>query len=216
MSIVCAVRAVCAARIIEAMDNAALHGNEALTDRLGVVTGWLSLSIARPRRVPVPYEISDNFQNFLTFCDKRDLPNNPYSATIAPMTIKPQGSGLGALSAEEEKQRDSVLEAYSTKQICRTEAARMLGVTERHLSRLMKARNLTRAPSQKVLDRERVALKRQAQRQTITRVLKGTMTIDEAALELEVSTRQVYRMVKTLGQEQDGSQLPRSRGRPRA
>jgi transcriptional regulator with GAF, ATPase, and Fis domain len=198
------------------MDNDAFHRTARAKDRLGALTGWLSLSIAPTRRVPLPYEISDIFQNFLTFSEKRDLPIPAMSSTIRAMTKKPQGSAIGALSAEEEKQRDSVLEAYSTKQISRTEAARMLGVTERHLSRLMKARNLTRAPSQKVLDRERVAQKRQVQRQTIIRVLKGTMTIEKAAEELEVSTRQVYRMVKTLGQEQDGRQLPRSRGAPRA
>jgi DNA invertase Pin-like site-specific DNA recombinase len=91
-----------------------------------------------------------------------------------------------------------VLKLYSERALTRQEAARLLAVSERQVSRWMRLERLARQESRSAKYREEAEERRLIKEGAAHAVAAGKITIREAALRAGCSLRTMYRLLKKL------------------
>lgn len=96
-----------------------------------------------------------------------------------------------------EQKLAKILEKIAAGKIKRPAAAAELGVSERHLNRLMKAFNVRRPPSPVHERAETAEVRRQVKQAAAYAVFNGEMAIEAAAQAADCSERTIYRLLET-------------------
>jgi hypothetical protein len=95
------------------------------------------------------------------------------------------------------KRRDEILKRIKRGRISRAHAAKALGVSERHVNRLMQAAGVARPASKRAEDRHARALEaaqwREHKARAALAVAAGQETLESAARRCRCSTRTLYR-----------------------
>lgn len=96
--------------------------------------------------------------------------------------------------------KEATLARIAQGKISRTEAASLLGVTERTVNRWMHDRGIKRPAGINRQARERAHADRVFKRQLALQVIKGQMTIERAAQLAQCSERTIYRTIERINE----------------
>jgi len=119
--------------------------------------------------------------------------------TIPENETCPLAPELGQLdmgSRTKEQKLAFILEKIAAGALRRSDAAERLGVSERHLNRLMKAHAVTRPPSPAHARAEDAEIRRQVRQAAALAVHNKEMTIESAAEAAGCSERTLYRLLE--------------------
>lgn len=101
---------------------------------------------------------------------------------------------MGTLTKEQKLA--AILEKIAAGKLRRDDAAAKLGISERHVNRLMKAHNVARPPSPAHARAEEAEVRRQVRQAAALAVHNREMTIESAAKAAGCSERTLYRLLE--------------------